>query len=246
MNDTFVTAAEAQSLTGKSERTIRRFLKSNVETHPEHFEMEARNGRDVWLIEAAFLERQYPFVSAGQNGTVTSRGNAGQMPQDNKALQRKWQEKKEKKHDTFSEEGSTNGDSVRTEDSSKPDSHYGVHEENKKLWDLVANLQDQVAKKDKQLDRYFTEQGELMKTMGRLMEQDNLLLARSQEATIVVGPEDKGVSNPIDVENVSTVKKSTKKPSKKKPKSVVKSKDSAEAVAEAKTAKEKKSWWSFR
>ncbi len=251
MNDTLVTVREARTLTGVSERTIRRFLQSNVESNSEYFEMEKRKGRDVWLIEAAFLEKQYPFLNAGDSDIVTTPDSASELSQDNKALQRKWQEKKEKQHDTADGEGSVSDESDRPKDGNEPDRHDGIHEENKKLWDLVTNLQEQVAKKDEQLNRYFTQQGELMKTMGRLMEQDNLLLARSQEATIASPPEKGGVADPIDVESTEPIKKSAtvqkpkSKSTKKKAKRSANPKEVEETVIEAKTIKKKKPWWSF-
>ncbi|MEL7499735.1 MAG: hypothetical protein AAFN77_19185 [Planctomycetota bacterium] len=229
-------------MTGKSERTIRRFLKANVEDHPEYFEMETRNGRDVWLIDAAFLKRHYPFVNAGKNDTVTSSVNAGQMTHDNKALQRTWQEKRQELRDKKRQEWTDEAATDRTNDNGKPDKPAGIHEENQRLWKLVSDLQEQVAKKDQQLDRYFTEQGELMKTMGRLMEQDNLLLARSQEATIPVATE-RGTSEPMDVKPAVVVEKSTSE--KTKPTTKKKSSTQKKKVVKAKTVGPKKPWWRF-
>jgi len=99
MNHDFVTVAQARTLTGKSERTIRRFLKANVTQHPEHFEMETHSGREVWLIDPGFLASKYPLTHSGQDGTMSSRDGAGGNLHGAKNLQKQWQENKEKLRD---------------------------------------------------------------------------------------------------------------------------------------------------
>ena len=61
MEQQFVTVSQSRKLTGKSERTIRRFLQSNVTEHPSHFQQKHTNGRDIWLIDVEFLASCYPL-----------------------------------------------------------------------------------------------------------------------------------------------------------------------------------------
>jgi len=248
MNHDFVTVSQARTLTGKSERTIRRFLKANVTEHPDYFEMETHSGRDAWLINVSFLGSKYPLTGAGQDDTVTSRDNAGGNVHGAKKLQREWQENKENLQDK--QEANDRGvDEVETSDHDKSlDSATGANE-TEELWSLVKDLQEQVKEKDRQLDRYYTSQQDMMKKMSTLMEQGNFLLAQSQGATIntpepndekpleavVVDPSP--AAKPQPKKAATTVKKVKSSTSQSKP-------EVKQDEPRSEPSKSKKNWWS--
>ena len=153
--------SEAQELTGKSERTIRRFLKANVNANPDHFEMKTKSGREVWLIATDFLKSHYPFVNAGENDTELSRDNAGGNASGGRGLQKEWQQSKQNSSgkETNTSEESTGAATARHDS----DTDSGDTAE---LWKLIHAQQEEIKKKDEQLDRYFTTQQEMMTTLG--------------------------------------------------------------------------------
>lgn len=245
MPQQFVTVSEAQKLTGKSERTIRRFLKAHVDKYPEHFEMETQSGREIWLIESEFLSRHYPLEGMGEVDTVTSRDSAGQNIHGSKTLQKEWQKSKQEKHDKSEQSSNESTGKVADEgDNDRDKVVTGVtHSE---LWELVKELHEQLKEKDKQLDKYFTRQHEMMEKMGTLMEQGNFLLAQSQGAKIEnkdeVKPEPT-TSNVVDVdvdENAQDEVVGTTNNAKTKKGS----QSTKKTKATKKSDPKKKSWWS--
>ncbi|MEL7496564.1 MAG: hypothetical protein AAFN77_03075 [Planctomycetota bacterium] len=245
----FITVSVAETLTGKSERTIRRFLQANVDKYPEHFEIETQSGRKIWLIESAFLAKRYPLVGRGESDTMSSRDNAGQNVHGSKTLQQEWQKSKQIQRDSDQEtEGDSSEKTIGDHDGRRDNGVSGVsHGE---LWELVKDLRDQVKEKDKQLDRYFTNQQDMMEKMGTLMEQGNYLLAQSQSATIgnqdtKTSPVASGVvdaevkADHVETKPVKTPKKNKSTKEKKQ------SKKPTSKQSDSKKTKtpEKKSWW---
>lgn len=219
MEPTFVTVSEARKLTGKSERTIRRFLKSYVTKKSQYFQPDTQNGKSIWLIDSDFLNEHYEFKSKGDNVRGVAGDNDTVKSRDNKGLMDKWQQEAEKQRDMSREpaghnvsDSSDNGlknenDSDKEEVLSGQKNPNSTDASSDQAWDLVKKLQEQIEKKDEQLDRYFTQQNEMMTTMGRLMEQDNLLLARSQENPNLAKQSDANPgeeSNVVDVDMTET------------------------------------------
>ena len=250
MEQKFVTVSQARKLAGKSERTIRRFLQNNVAEHPEHFQQKHTNGRDIWLIDVEFLASRYPLRNISDASGGLTGGDDTDMSRDNRGLSKQWEQSKAKQEGTDpSGSGKTepDGDGIPANDTDKSggtDDSPASSMDQKELWKLVNQQQKIIEKKDEQLDRYFTEQQEHMKTMGRLLEQNNLLAARSQDATIG------GTANEVVVEKAVVVDAaSDKKPRTSKEKVISKTKAStknkkSKVVAKPKEAEPvKKPWW---
>jgi hypothetical protein len=236
-------------LTGKSERTIRRFLQKHVVDSPNHFRQKTNGGRDVWLIETDFLRQHYAFEAANESLAKVAGGTDTDMARDNKGLTKKWQQSKQDRAGTV--EGAA-GESQVDHDSgagavtdtpvkkqTQPADSLNVDE----LWALVKHQQETIEKKDEQLDRYFTEQAGHLKTMGRLVEQNNLLTARAQgeaigtssnevfKQTVVANAEEGGESANASIEVDADDQKEV-------------SQDDEVVVASVSSAgSEKRAWW---
>ncbi|MEM7477259.1 MAG: hypothetical protein AAF483_19925 [Planctomycetota bacterium] len=248
MSSTFVTVSQAQDLTGKSERTIRRFLTANVNDHPEYCEMETKSGRKVWLISTEYLSEHYPFQNAGDTDTLTSRDSAGKDATGGRNLQKEWQESKRNLPDNLEKlDGGVSNDS-----SSDHDKPHDTPEspDTAELWKLIHTQQEEIKRKDEQLDRYFTGQQEMMKTLGRLMEQDNLLLARSQEATLgnseaIVKPEPANEVEVVEVKRERVAAKAKKGSGSAKNSNMKSTKNTKASRTKAKTSDQTQTnrWW---
>ena len=127
------------------------FLKSNVTEHPDHFEMETKSGREVWLIDPNFLEQHYPFADGTLDDMLTSRDNDSDNGTGAKNLQKQWQKNKQNQLDN---EQAPNESATNVDTDKHDKSRDGVSDTvgESQLWELVKDLQSQVKKKDEQLD----------------------------------------------------------------------------------------------
>lgn len=250
MEQQFVTVSQARKLTGISERTIRRFLKDNVTENPSHFKQKHTGGRSIWLIEVDFLSNRYPLKNASEFDSILSGDNDMNTARDNRGLSKQWEQSKAKQEgteDNPSDIAASKGDGThangtgksRDNTDSPPDSL-----DQKELWKLVNQQQKIIEKKDEQLDRYFTEQQEHMKTMGRLLEQNNLLAARSQDSTIGGTPTEVVVEKAVvvDLESKKKPRTNDKKPASKPKSSSANNRSKVVAKSKSKDSA-KKSWW---
>jgi len=250
MEQQFVTVSQSRKLTGKSERTIRRFLQSNVTEHPSHFQQKHTNGRDIWLIDVEFLASRYQLKNVDDAGGGLTGDSDTDMSRDNKGLSKQWEQSKAKQEGTGSSPTGkaaskvdgmpANGtDKSRDTTDSPPNSM-----DQKELWNLVNQQQKIIEKKDEQLDRYFTEQQEHMKTMGRLLEQNNLLAARSQDSAIGGTPAEVVVEKAVvvDVEPKKKPRTNSQKSTSKPKSSSTNNESKVVAKSKAKDSA-KKSWW---
>ena len=246
MEQQFVTVSQSRKLTGKSERTIRRFLQNNVTEHPSHFQQKHTNGRDIWLIDVEFLASHYPLKDIGDASGVLTGGSDTDMSRDNRGLSKQWEKSKAKQEGTESSatgKSASKGDGIPANDTDKsrdttdspPDSM-----DQKELWKLVNQQQKIIEKKDEQLDRYFTEQQEHMKTMGRLLEQNNLLAAQGAGFTPADVVVEKAVV--VDAEPKKTPRTNSQKSASKPKSSTANNESKVVAKSKAKDSV-KKRWW---
>ena len=179
---------------------------------------------------------------------MTSRDNAGGNASGGRNLQKEWQQSKQ---NVAGADNNLDDETVERETNRHDNDHDSA--DTAELWKLIHAQQEEIKKKDEQLDRYFTGQQEMMQTLGRLMEQDNLLLARSQEATIGSSEKPVNVEREPEVEVIEVKAETQKAAAKKAKKGTGKSKkNQTKSTAKATSSKsntttkkqsEPKRWW---